>query len=114
MPYSLEFVFNINPHSIVTETLLQKLKAHETQLLQCLTPVGMYRLNSGAAYFHPDDESELRGVEFVCWEIHIRANCRTIREVPFVIQIAQGIAGLFDDPDGTGCSCRLLKMTDLK
>lgn len=108
--YILEMSIDIDSHRPYGPKVENALKKMGEQIIDCLLPLGFENRIRGISLYHPDEECEVRGIDFAAWSLQPCVVAAEFRQVPFLVQAVQAIAGLFDNPEGFSVSCRLLSL----
>lgn len=59
------------------------------------------------AYYHPDEESEMKGIDYVELNIRILRDCKRFRSVLSLSQLVRALSDLFDDTADTQVLCQI-------
>ena len=107
MKYIIEIEVSIDSRRPYSDKIAKALEDIQEQFFSCLIPLGFEGRSRGVNLYHPDEECEMRGIDFAARTFRVGIVADELRQVPFLIQLVQALCGLFDQPDGFSVSSRL-------
>ena len=63
--------------------------------------------NSDFYYYHPDEEAEMTGTDFLALNVSLTFQCKKFRSLVYVAQIIQSLTALFDGTSGVAYQCNI-------
>ena len=76
----------------------------DVQLLSVLNPLRI-SCKQSFSYYHPDEEAEVRGIDYVELILHLQRDCKRFRSVVSLSQLVRALSDLFDGTAGTQVRC---------
>lgn len=58
-------------------------------------------------YYHPDEEAEVRGIDYVALNVSLTFQCKKFRSLVYVAQIIQSLTALYDGTSGVAYQCNI-------
>lgn len=85
---------NISIRPLLDDCTSSILDSREIEVVSILRAFG-FEPKCSRFYFHPDEESEMRGIEFEGTQIHIEKGCKKPQSVVHLSQIIFSLCALF-------------------
>lgn len=106
--FLLEMSITIDPHRPEGKTADKICNDIAQKMVDVLLPLG-FECRRNTYWYHPDEECEMRGIDFQALDIQVGIVAGEFRQLPPLAQIVQALASLYDEPGGVSCSSRILQ-----
>lgn len=106
--FLLEMSIIIDPHRPEGKTTDKICNDIAQRIVDVLLPLG-FECRRNTHWYHPDEESEMRGIDFQALDVQAGLVVDEFRQLPPLVQIVQALSSLYDEPGGISCSSRILR-----
>ena len=106
--FLLEMSITVDPHCAAGKNADNICNEIAQKIVDVLLPLG-FECRRNTRWYHPDEESEMRGIDFQALDVQAGLVVDEFRQLPPLVQIVQALSSLYDEPGGTSCSSRILR-----
>ncbi|MBR4276548.1 MAG: hypothetical protein IKQ32_06240 [Prevotella sp.] len=105
--YRFKAIITVRQGRIASEKSEEALRSYaEHLLLSVLNPLRI-SCKQSFAYYHPDEEAEMRGIDYVELNLHIWRDCKRFRSVVSLSQLVRALSDIFDGTADTQVLCQI-------
>lgn len=104
--YRFKATITVRQGRVASPQAEQALREFAKYLTDVLTPLYI-RCDQKPSYYHPDEESEMRDIDYMELILQLHRDCKRVQSVVFLSQIVHALSSLYDNTGQTRVLCSL-------
>ena len=105
--YRFKAIITVRQGRVATEKSEEALRSYAEGLLLSVTNPLHISCKQSFSYYHPDEEAEMRGIDYVELRLHLWRDCKRFRSVVSLSQLVRALSDLYDGTADTQVLCQI-------
>ena len=105
--YRFKAIITVRQGRVASEKSEEALRNYAERLLLSVSNPLHISCKQSFAYYHTDEEAEMRGIDYVELHLHLWRDCKRFRSVVSLSQLIRALSDLYDGTADTQVLCQI-------